>query len=476
MVRATHRFRQFPVPSADLMHYLISKGRHCSYMRLDLAEPIDFPRLVMAVRRLLERHPILCCKFVEHAWQPAWVWTSPADIPVSRYCVYKELSSETEVEEDLLQTSVDATNPPLVRVILYRHPDGDTLCLKKSHAVADGVGTQAIAQQLADLYGDPEQVESISEAERFKAAANRSCRLLARSLTATHCRRAILRLVVAHVAQLFRKTASFPSSWAFPDPLEADSGRHEWISASFSRDETIAMRDLARCLGAALNDLVLAAFYVAAGKLGHAWTSTSWGLTISLNLRLPRDEPPNGWPLCNLISSATLRVTTPPSADATAILAEIVLLTSAAKAARAACPHCCTAVAILESAPLGSWTTRLIPFRVLARRARRSVSGRSHTEIGNSINVSYMGDMTLRDGRFGGVSITRQRSSVDSFYSHSLFASTASDCLSLSRVVDGGVLHLPTARSLISETASVLRDWIGAERVALSDRLELTSA
>ncbi len=141
----------FPASSQDKMNYITRLNADQQlHVVITFRSQMDEPRLAKALRLVMDRQPVLGCRFVEQGNRTAWERRHDLD----------QLELLRVVETGDLRASVDGfavlpSDPcvdPLVQARIFRGPAGDTLCVKVNHVAADGAGAKEVAYLVADTY------------------------------------------------------------------------------------------------------------------------------------------------------------------------------------------------------------------------------------------------------------------------------------------------------------------------------------
>ncbi|MCB9641649.1 MAG: hypothetical protein H6728_01055 [Myxococcales bacterium] len=117
---------------------------------IDFSEPLDLAQMQRAVRCSLAIEPILNYRFVMRWWRAHWELRD--DLDKLDLC---DLVETTDLEADVDAYLCHPTDPrvdPLVHVRIFRHAQGDTLCVKLHHITADGGAIKQYTALLASLY------------------------------------------------------------------------------------------------------------------------------------------------------------------------------------------------------------------------------------------------------------------------------------------------------------------------------------
>ncbi len=120
---------------------------HCV---MDVEEPLDLLRMRRAIRLTMDAEPVLGCRFVASAWRPHW--ERREDLDTLELCDLLETKDRDGDLDRYLCRPTDPCVEPIVQARIFRHDQGDTLCLKVHHINADGGALKQYASLLARAY------------------------------------------------------------------------------------------------------------------------------------------------------------------------------------------------------------------------------------------------------------------------------------------------------------------------------------
>ncbi len=220
---------------------LMGDATTCAVMEFD--RKIDPCRLQNAAQGCLLAHPILRSRLVRGTGPAYWELTEPAVLPPIR----AEECSENYHPRVI--GPVDPYGPLQFRVRLLRRPSGDVIVINLAHAAADGYGLMTLMAQLLREYREPGSTSpdtgGIPERD-------------------THWTR-----------RFVRDDTTAPTDMKVINPMWPDPFGTSVEPSSFHRERIDrpvldALRDHARTSGGTLNDLVMAAYFLAMTDLtGH---------------------------------------------------------------------------------------------------------------------------------------------------------------------------------------------------------------
>ena len=140
-----------PADAHDMCNY-VAKYHMANFqiqaiMKLD--GRLDFDKLVKAVRLSIDSEPVLGCRFIKLG-PPYW---KPLDnIDNINLCSIEETDHPDEAIQRFLESPLDMDKDPVVKVMLIRSEDFDTLGLKINHACCDAAGAREYILLLSDIY------------------------------------------------------------------------------------------------------------------------------------------------------------------------------------------------------------------------------------------------------------------------------------------------------------------------------------
>lgn len=137
-----------PVNAQDRFEYPL---KYIIHVIVTFNQALDADTLGKAVRLSLDAEPILGCRFIEDEKQPYWQRFDGLDeLPW-----FKCISSDNENESlDLFVKSPFFHEGQQINVCLLQAADGDSLCVKISHACSDAGGLKEYLQLLATIYSE----------------------------------------------------------------------------------------------------------------------------------------------------------------------------------------------------------------------------------------------------------------------------------------------------------------------------------
>ncbi len=220
---------------------LMGDATTCAVMEFD--RELDPCRLRNAAQACLLAHPILHSRLVRGTGPAYWELAEPAVLP--------PLLAE-ECAEDYHSRvigPVDPYGPLQFRVRLLRRPSGDVIIINLAHAAADGFGLMTLMSQLLQEYLGPGSINpktgGIPERDTYWT------RRFIRDATPAPPEMRVINPM-------------------WPDPFGTSRQPSSFHRERIDRPVLDALRDHARASGGTLNDLVMAAYFLAMTDLtGH---------------------------------------------------------------------------------------------------------------------------------------------------------------------------------------------------------------
>jgi NRPS condensation-like uncharacterized protein len=292
----TAKLQHYQTSSQDMMNDITrTNADQQLHVIVTFNQHIDADRLAKAVRLIMDREPVLGCRFVEQGSRP--VWERRADLDQLELSRVVETS---DMQKDLLEFVTSPTDPrsdALVQARVLRSSDTDTLCVKVNHVAADGAGAQEVAYLLADTYS------------RLEADAHYQPGL---GKFGKRSQFGIFRQVGLKNMLKYRprKLALPPMPFSLPFIGTERSGRG-FAMRQVSEADFQALKGFAREQGATINDLILTALYRTMFTRGNPPENTPLPVQVSIDLRhfLPEGKQQR---ICNLSGALYPAVTYTP--------------------------------------------------------------------------------------------------------------------------------------------------------------------
>jgi NRPS condensation-like uncharacterized protein len=228
--------RTYPLIHPAVMHTVVS-----------LSGRLDDDRLMRAVRLTLDAQPILGCTFVPHWFRP--YWQRYENLDGMQFC---DIHAGTNHREEIHDFFVAPLYKLPVRILLLRG-EVERLCVKLDHRVGDGTSLQEYTYLLAEIYNrlsdDPNYVPVPH------TTGSRSVRQISPRYTLREKGR-IFRdtIIVARQAPKLGR-------WEYPVQRH---GKLDYVAWKLNPDQVEAISDYGGALRATVNQVLLAALYIAA--------------------------------------------------------------------------------------------------------------------------------------------------------------------------------------------------------------------
>ncbi len=274
----------FPASSQDKMNYITRLNADQQlHVVITFHSQINELRLAKALRLVMEREPVLGCRFVEQGNRAGWERRNDLD----------QLELLRVVETGDVQANVyafavlpfDPCVDPLMQARIFRSPAGDTLCLKVNHVAADGAGVKEVAYLVADTYRRLEE----------NPLYNPGMAKFGRRSQAAIFRQAGLKNLLKYRP---RKLSLPPMPFSLPF-IGVEGNQRSFAVRKIAPDGFQALKSFAKQYGATINDLILTALYRTMFSQGNPPADMPLPVQVSLDLRplLPRGKEQ---PICNL--------------------------------------------------------------------------------------------------------------------------------------------------------------------------------
>jgi NRPS condensation-like uncharacterized protein len=274
----------FPASSQDKMNYITRLNADQQlHVVITFRSQINELRLAKALRLVMEREPVLGCRFVEQGNRAGWERRNDLD-----QLELLRVVETGDVQANVYEFAVLPFDPcidPLVQARIFRSPAGDTLCLKVNHVAADGAGVKEVAYLVADTY---RRLEENPQYNPGKAKFGR------RSQAAIF-RQAGLKNLLKYRP---RKLGLPPMPFSLPF-IGVEGNQRSFAVRKIAPDGFQALKGFAKQHRATINDLILTALYRTMFSQGNPPADMPLPVQVSLDLRplLPRGKEQ---PICNL--------------------------------------------------------------------------------------------------------------------------------------------------------------------------------
>ncbi len=232
---------------------------------------LDFYRLKRAVRLSFDAEPVLGSRFVEGV-RPYWKRLENLD-KIS-FCSLEVTNNSDSAIFNFLQSHLDMSNDPMIKVKIIRAEKYDILAVKISNTCYDGVGTKEYIQLLSYIYSCLEQGITF-EPEPRKHESNDQYWL-------TNELDVISNSLIVNSLQDKSNTM-----WAFPWK-QREGGASSSVCfefCSFSQPTLELIYQYGKSKGATVNDLILTAYYRALFKISKPPYGASMDISSAVNLR-----------------------------------------------------------------------------------------------------------------------------------------------------------------------------------------------
>ncbi len=228
---------------------------------------IDASLVAHCIRLSLDAEPVLGCRLVKGPLRLRW--QRDAGLDGFDLCPLVETDDALGEALKFMSSPMDVFTAPQVHARLFRS-DRDILCVKMTHAIADGGGFKEYLELLSSIYrqarNDPD----------YRPIANR-------------CGSRSPGQLVKHIGlgTLVRSSLHFSVprlEWCFPVKCPDYAGR-SFIRADIGLETSAAIRAYARDRGVTINDLLLTAYYRALFKVLDPPAGRLLPVTVPVNLR-----------------------------------------------------------------------------------------------------------------------------------------------------------------------------------------------
>ena len=300
----------FPLPLNPFEEFMFSDGAKeypmLFYLQVRLKGTVDRELLAVAVADAFRRHPLLNCRIQKVEGRLCWVWAGE-DFPEANWNVDQWRS------EHPWNQPIDLTRETGLRVWAEQTADDAELTLQYHHACCDGIGAAQFLQDIALGYARqfairsgesaPPELQPVDLTMLKTRNAQEGRRVANLPGSALRRMRIVLKYTLRYLRQ--KKIPFVFGSGCERQP--ADSVDIRMID--ISRQETRALRDLAKRHNASLNDLLVRELMLLATSWNSqvskgperiwSWRQPTVCVLVPTSLRGPRDSE---LPACNVVS------------------------------------------------------------------------------------------------------------------------------------------------------------------------------
>jgi NRPS condensation-like uncharacterized protein len=302
----------YPAPLGDRLVCMMRRiGDMQVHAVAELEAPLEFCRLQKAVRLAMDAEPVLGCRYVNVPTAPYWRRRDDLDDLEHSQMVETTGTKSTSDPNALpalrrfLATPSDPTCDPVLQARLYRDRDRgkDILALKLNHLAGDGAGGKETLYLVSRLY------EELARNPDHRPSANvHGSRDLDQLYTNLSWRQQV-------AAWRALKRDSWRRVWPpryirFATPgADADVSKvkRDYVFRIIAPEQTRALRRFGRAMHATLNDVFMAAYWVAVERVLRPAAGAPPRLRFTVDLRryLPcrRAEA-----ICNISGFAYLKL------------------------------------------------------------------------------------------------------------------------------------------------------------------------
>lgn len=231
--------------------------------------------------------PILGCRFVETGVLKGY-WERRENLDEVRLCEFMETNDPESVIDQFITDLTLPDDAPLYKACLVRSTASDTFCLRVDHRLADGGGTKAIVNLIAEIYRE----FSINPSLSFEPTVGR------------FRKRTVMGLINYHgpIHNPERQAPSFRPSPFYIPKAGVRNENAAYALRTMTPDDLLRLKAFGKAHGATINDLILTALIRALQPFSKSPSGEVFAIQVSSDFRsrLPQGIPD---PICNLFGA-----------------------------------------------------------------------------------------------------------------------------------------------------------------------------
>ncbi len=303
---------RLPAPFLDKTQYLISRIFVLQiHVDFRFGQKLSPSRLKKALGLVLDREPVLGCRFVPHPLRPFWERLSRQEL--DKADILTEASGKEAGTQAFLSAPLDGTQGPQLKALLIHENGKDRLIIKVNHQVTDAGGAKELGYLIAEIY---RKLQKNPDYQPVPNLGERGMGQIFKRFSLWRLAKVLLRFVTENIALMVPL-----KNLVFPSGMET-SGEIRFSFHRFPKDRVRAMVAHARKHGATLNDLFVAALFHAISHLAKEKINTTPRLVCTVDLRRYLPEKQAG-ALCNLSGFFVPRLLQIPGTDLDRTLVEV---------------------------------------------------------------------------------------------------------------------------------------------------------
>jgi NRPS condensation-like uncharacterized protein len=299
----THIQNHYPIATGDIniYHARLIADQQVAYV-LEFKDYLDLDRVQDSLDCLYATFPLLSCVLEKKGMN--YQWAKIADFRPSFSLSDISSQGQAAFHEKIIQfisQPCDPENQPPLKVYILRTQDGDHLCFKVDHVLSDAGGLKFLLYLFAEAYRQGKITQPINQ--------NRSLRQIFRTFSLTTLVKAARHADVPRPGPALI-SGQFDSQPVFIEHACLDPRRFEQV------------RQVAKALGATVNDFLLAALYQVVFERLQVDGDLYYPIMVPVDMRRYLPEEKRGV-LGNLSSAVYPRLSKKPGEDFRGTLARV---------------------------------------------------------------------------------------------------------------------------------------------------------
>jgi len=274
---------------------------------IEYSNNLDVDILEKAIHHTLNHYTILCCRFEERFFKTNWIFDDQCTTKILSLIKVSNKENFLKLKNNIILDPMNPFTGPQIKIVVLRQKNRDSLIIKINHMITDIGGLKQYITLLISSYN------SILEGKKLEKEINTSDRSYNQILK---------NISLKNKINIIKK--SFNTSYENTEPFsfwENLTKKERYaMELTINGKEFHQIKKFARVNNATINDVITAAFFLAAKKSSKP-INRDLSIYIPIDMRqyLKKKKTPN---LCNLTSGTV--ITIPHESDDLSKVSKIV--------------------------------------------------------------------------------------------------------------------------------------------------------